>query len=252
MPSVFNPPQFPAHSVARGSRKLRAALALSFAFGSWSLQASAAPIAPASAAASASASFEASEPEPSAAEPSVAQREESYRGVLTASYVLAPFLALAVGHTLSESEVDDGVAVLGAGTMFLSPAVVHMAYGNVEHGPLSFLGLAGSTAVGTLVGGFVGYQLDSFGCEPAEDSDGCDFAGIGGLIVGSLIGGVTGYTGFAIYDVTANGAVELASEPPPDRASLQLWLSPLPAAKAERAAATSPFGGLQIGATLRM
>jgi hypothetical protein len=127
-----------------------------------------------------------------------------------------------------------------------------MANGKLAHGPLSFLGLAASTGVGTVVGGFVGYNLDSAGCDPDEDSDSCDFAGLGGLIIGGLLGGVTGYTGFAIYDVLENGAVEHDAAPPTDSASLDLWLSPLPAARAERAEVAVPFGGVQLGATLRM
>jgi hypothetical protein len=181
-----------------------------------------------------------------------ASREASYRGLLTTSYVLAPFLALGVGHLLSEGEAEDEIAALGAGTMFLVPAGVHMAHGNVAHGPLSFLGLAGSTGVSLLLGGFVGYNLGALGCDPAEDSEGCDFAGINGLVAGALLGGVTGYTAFAIYDVSANGAVALDEAPPADHASLGLWLSPMPAAKNERGEATAPFGGLQIGASLQM
>jgi hypothetical protein len=179
-------------------------------------------------------------------------REESYRGLLTMSYVLAPFVALGVGHTLAEIEADDAVAAVGAGTMCLAPAVVHMAHGNVGHGPLAFLGLAASTAVGTVVGGIVGSSVGSLGCDPAEDSDGCDFAGINGLVIGALLGGVTGYTGFAIYDVLENGAVAVDDAPPPDRASLQLWLSPLPAARREHGEATTSVGGLLIGASLQM
>jgi hypothetical protein len=159
--------------------------------------------------------------------------------------------AAAVGYALAEMEVSDGGAVLGAGAMFFAPAAVHLAHGKVVHGPLAFLGLAGSTAVGTVLGGMVGYGLDSSDCDPEEDSEGCAFAGFGGLILGALLGGVAGYAGFAIYDVSVNGAVPL-EESRADRASLQLWLSPLPAARSERAEATTPFGGLQIGALLEM
>jgi hypothetical protein len=239
MPSVSDRPHLSAHVVVAGSRPA-AALALLLGLGACPIEARAA--------------------EPDARGAPVSQhelpeepREQSYRDVLTLSYVLAPFLALGVGHTLAELEADDGLAAIGAGTMFLAPAAVHMAHGNVGHGPLSFLGLAGSTAAGLLLGGVVGYNLDSqLSCDPAEDSDGCDFAGINGLIFGALIGGVTGYTGFAIYDVLDNGAVTVDAAPPADRASLHLWLSPLPAAKVERAESTSPFGGVQIGATLQM
>jgi hypothetical protein len=239
MPSVFYPPQSFVHTVVPRSRRSAAVFALLLAFASWPRPALAAPPDPA-------------EASPAQAKPTYLPREESYRGALTLSYVLAPFLALGFGSLLSGGDADDGVAAFGAGSMLLAPAVVHMSHGKVLHGPLSFLGLASSTTVGTLLGGLIGFNLDSLDCDPAEDSDGCDFAGLNGLVVGALLGGVVGYTGFAIYDVTANGALVLDEAPPPDRAALQLWLSPLPAAKNERAEAAAPFGGLLIGASLQM
>jgi hypothetical protein len=237
MPSVFERPQSSAQVVAARSRPLAAAFALLLALAAW----------PVDAHAEAPGTADALLEPPAAPLP----REQSYRGLLATSYVLAPFLALGVGHLLSELEADDTVAVLGAGTMFFAPAAVHMAYGNVGHGPLAFLGLAGSTAAGTLLGGAVGYGLSSIGCDPAEDSEGCDFAGFGGLVVGGLLGGIGGYTGFALYDVSVNGAVARKRAPRDGHASLQLWLSPLPAAKTERAAG-APFGGLAIGAILEL
>lgn len=236
MSSVTLPPQSFAQVVVAGSRW--AACALLTALASW----------PSEVAAQAADSAE----PPASPHEVPAPREESYRGLLTTSYVLAPFLALGVGHMLSEGEAEDEIAALAAGTMFFVPAAVHMAHGNVAHGPLSFLGLAGSTSVSLLLGGFVGYNLGALGCDPAEDSDGCEFSGLNGLVAGALLGGITGYTAFAIYDVSANGAVALDAAPPVDHASLGLWLSPLPAAKNERGEATSAFGGLQIGATLQM
>jgi hypothetical protein len=239
MPSVPQRPHPSAHAVVARSRPA-AALALLLGLGAWPLEALAAP------------------PDPEVAPASqhvfpAAPREESYRTLLTTSYVLAPFFALGIGHALAELEADDTAAALGAATMSLAPAVVHMAHGNVEHAPLAFVGLAGSTAVGTLLGGLVGYNLDSqLSCDPAEDSDGCDFAGLNGLIYGALLGGVTGYTGFAIYDVLENGAVAVEEAPPADHVSLQMWLSPLPAAKHERREAATPVGGLLIGASLQM
>jgi hypothetical protein len=239
MPTVPQRPHPSAHVVVARSRRA-AALALLLGLGAWPLDALAAPPDPARGA-------PATQPESTAA-----PREESYRGLLTMSYVLAPFAALGVGHTLAELEVDDEFAAIGGGTMFLAPAVVHMTHGNVGHGPLAFLGLVASTAVGTVVGGAVGSNVGSLGCNPAEDSDSCEFAGINGLVIGALLGGVAGYTGFAIYDVLDNGAVAVDDAPPPDHASLQLWLSPLPAATREHGEATTRVGGLLIGASLQM
>jgi hypothetical protein len=235
MSSVSHRLQSSAHVVARSRG---AAFGLLAALASWPCEAAAqGPVVAAA-------------PAPQHEEP--AAREESYRGLLTTSYVLAPFLAIGVGHMLAEAEAEDAVAAIGAGTMFLVPAGVHMAHGNVANGPLSFFGIVGSTGVSLLLGGFIGYNLGALGCDPAEDSEGCDFAGLNGLVAGALLGGVSGYTAFAIYDVMANGAVALDEAPPADHASLGLWLRPLPAAKNERAEVTAPFGGLQIGATLQM
>lgn len=232
-------PRLCAHTVASRSRRA-SMLGLLCALGAWSLGAQAAP-------------------PPGAVhtpewqlEPPAPPREASYRPSLTASYVFAPVLAVGVGHLLAELEAADSVAALGATTMFLAPAAVHMARGKVLHGPLAFLGLAGSTAVGTLLGGVVGYNLDLLGsCDRDENSD-CFFEGFDGLAIGALVGAVTSYTAFAIYDVSANGAVLIRETPSADQASLQLWLSPLPVPKRERAAVPSRYSGLQIVATLRM
>jgi hypothetical protein len=34
-----------------------------------------------------------------------------------------------------------------------------------------------------------------------------DFAGLSGLIVGSVLGGLTGYTAYAAYDLSSNASV---------------------------------------------
>lgn len=254
MSGVFKFPQRLAHTVVGASRPRAAGLLAALALGACPLEALAAPpaeaVAPPRAAPLAAPDGERAWRDADASPPgaSAPPPEGSYRGALTASYVIAPFLALAVGGALSELEVSDQVAVLGGAGMFLAPAAIHVANGNAV-APLSFLGLVGSTALGTVVGGVAGHFIGSAGCDPAEDSDGCSFASLGGIIVGSLLGGVAGYTSFAIYDVTMNGAVP-RDEPGADRASLQLWLNPLP--RSERAASGSPFSGLQIGATLAL
>src|SRR5262245_11266324 len=132
MSSVSHLPQSSAHVVVARSR-WAAAFGLLSAL-SWPLEALAAPT-------------DAAGAPMSQHELPAAPRADSYRGLLTTSYVLAPFAALGVGHLLSEAETDDTVAVIGGSAMFLAPAGVHMAHGNVTHGPLAFLGLAGSTGV---------------------------------------------------------------------------------------------------------
>lgn len=232
----------PRAAASSHSHPRAAALALALALGAWPLEADAAPTAT-----EGRALEDATLPPEEAPAP---PREDSYRGMLTASYVLAPFAAFAVGGALSALEVSDETAVLGASTAFLAPATIHLAHGN-GYGPLSFFGMVGSTAAGLFLGGLTGHVIGSAGCDPAEDSDGCSFASINGIVYGALIGSVVGYTSFAIFDVTANGAAP-SDDPRADRATLQLWVNPLPTPRTERAGASSPFGGLQLGATLSM
>jgi hypothetical protein len=244
--------------VAR-SRPVRAALALAVALAAFPIEALAADGAAVPASTGPSFDEEAlpdDEEHGSNHERSPEPEEESYRGLLAATYALAPFVSLAIGGVLSEHGAPDESAVLAASTMFLAPAIVHMSHGRVEHGPLSFLGLAGSTALGVVLGGAAGYAIDSADCDPDQDSDSCDFAGIAGAVVGSLLGGVSGYTAFAVYDVSSNGAVSRApdrsDQAGSDQAAVQLWLTPLRASKRERSEGTTPVDGVLIGATLQL
>jgi len=263
---VFNSPQSQAHGVVARSRPLALASALGLAIAACPLEALAAPsgapsetmapLAQSSAAPAAKAPLAHApaaplvETSPEPLEDAPTPREDSYRGLLTASYILAPFAALAVGGGLSELEVSDELAVFGAGSMFLAPSIIHGAHGN-ELAPLSFFGLVGSTVGGMFIGGVAGYYFGGLGCDPEEDSDSCDFAALGGVVYGALLGSVAGYTSFAIFDVAMNGAVPM-EDPRADRATLQLWVNPLPAVRTERAESTSPFSGVQLGATLTM
>jgi hypothetical protein len=176
----------------------------------------------------------------------------SYAGLLTASYVLAPLLAAAVGGGISKLTKRDEISVTGGCMMFLLPASVHVAHGKAGQGLASFAQMAGFTLAGVVVGAIVGGVYAGGTCT-SDTSDGCDFAGLYGIIGGSLIGGVAGYTGFAIYDVSAN-ATYLTDEPgapQADAASLQLWVQPTPA-RTEHASAVGPWSGLQLGLTLAM
>lgn len=171
--------------------------------------------------------------------------------LLGTSYVLAPLLALAVGGGMAKLEADDTVAVLGGASMFLWPAIVHLAHGNNPHAALSVLELAGATALGTFVGGGMGYAIGYASC-PDHGSDACDFAGLPGLIAGSLLGGVASYTAYAIYDVSTSASVLGEARPPSPHASLQLWMQPLPGRRAVAGEASRAMDGFLLGATLRM
>src|SRR5688572_3130700 len=124
---------------------------------------------------------------------------ESYRGWLAASYVFAPFAALAAGSALATLTQDDTLATLGSGTLLLAPAAVHAAHGNAAHGGLSLLGLAGATGASVLAGAGLGFALDYAACDTHADA-GCG-GRVDGMLIGAMLGGLAGYAGFAIYDV---------------------------------------------------
>jgi hypothetical protein len=173
----------------------------------------------------------------------------SYTGLLTASYLLAPLLAIAVGGGISKLTKRDEISVTGACLMSLLPGSVHVAHGKAGQGLASFAQMAGFTLAGVVGGALIGGLIASSTC-PAERGDDCDFAAVPGIVGGALIGGVSGYAGFAIYDVSANASY-VEEAPEADAASLQLWVQPMPA-RAEHASAVGPWSGLQLGLSLEM
>ena len=243
MPSVSDRPQLAARAVAPYSRAGAVGLALI-----WPSTAVAAPETDDEPAAVSA------EPVPaksSPIRPLTVPDHESYRVLLSVSYALAPFAAVGLGHALSRNGSGDTAAGVGVGLGFFIPAVVHMAHGKPGHGVISFIELAGLTGVGVVVGGGIGGIISQAGCDPEEDSEGCDFAAFPGLAYGAVIGGVLAYTGFAIYDVLANGDV-LHARDSADAASLRLSFSPLPASRDVRADQQPAWGGVWLGATLQM
>jgi hypothetical protein len=180
--------------------------------------------------------------------PVVDPERRSYALPLGVSYVLAPFLALGVGGGLSKLTNDDTLSVVGGGLMFLLPAAVHMAHGNLGHGAAVFPEQLLITAFSLFAGGGIGYAIGAAGC-PGNGEE-CDFAGWNGLLAGALVGGLAGYTAFAIYDVH-NDAWAPAKNASP-LASLRLWLNPLPRSSSARTEPASPWHGLQLGVTLAL
>lgn len=174
----------------------------------------------------------------------VSPEREDYSLLLGTSYVLAPLLALGMGGGLSELEVDDTVAVLAGSSMFVLPAVVHAARGNGGQAFPSFMAMAGTTGLGVLLGGAIGYFIGYAGC-PDHDSEECDLAGLTELYAGALVGGVVGYTTYAIVDVSSNAAVVREKPRRPPEAALQFWLRPW--ASPRRGDAVSRWDGLQLG-----
>jgi len=173
-------------------------------------------------------------------------QRQDYSLLLGASYALAPFLALGIGGGLSKLGVDDALAVLGGTSMFLLPAVVHGAKGNGAHAPLAFFATAGSTLLGAFVAGGIGYFIGYSRC-PDHDSEECDFAGMNEMVVGALLGGVVGYTAYAVADVVNNASVVREEPQRPPEAALQLWLRPQ--ASRQRLDANARWDGLQLGVT---
>jgi hypothetical protein len=172
----------------------------------------------------------------------------SYALPLGVSYVLAPFLALGVGGGLSKLTNDDTLSVVGGGLMFLLPAAVHMAHGKVGHGAAVFPEQLLITALSLFAGGGIGYAIDAAGCP--GDGEECDFAGLEGLVIGAAVGGLAGYTAFAIYDIHNDAWVPAKAAAP--QASLRLWLSPLSGSSRPRAEGASLWHGLQLGVTLAL
>lgn len=232
--------QLTGHAVVARSRRCRVPLGLTPVVAI--ATALAGPL-PAAAAPGAAAPAEAT-PAP---RPIIHPERRTYRTALATSYVLAPLAAVAVGHGLAELEAADTTAVLAGATLFLAPAVVHVGYGNVGRGLAAFPELLALTGLGIFIGGGAGFFIDAASC--TSDGDECDFAGLTGLAVGALLGGVAAYTAYAIYDVSEN-AVVIGERSTPARASVQLWLAPTrPERRKERASAPT-WSGLEFGARL--
>jgi hypothetical protein len=171
--------------------------------------------------------------------------ERSYARALTWAYVLAPLLALPTGAGLFELTQNDTVAVVGAGLAVVSvPVTVHAVHDEGGRSVATGLLLPAVTAGGALLGGVVGYGLGGSGC---DDSD-CELAGeIGGMILGALIGGVAGYVGFAIYDVTSNSS-RAAPQNAQGSSRLQLWAAPLVSTRERAVPGEGWFEGMMLGA----
>jgi len=94
-------------------------------------------------------------------------------------------------------------------------------------------------------GGFLGVLIGAAGC---DDSD-CELAeGTAGAITGGLIGGLAGYVGYAIYDVSANSSQD---EPALGQGNLQLWALPvLGRQQTAPGEASTRVDGALAGATL--
>jgi hypothetical protein len=180
--------------------------------------------------------------------PVVDPERRSYALPFGVSYVLAPFLALGVGGGLSKLTNDDTLSVVGGGLMFLLPAAVHMAHGNVGHGAAVFPEQLLITALSFFAGGGVGYAIGAAVCP--GDGEECEYAGWEGALFGAVVGGLAGYTAFAIYDLDNDAWVPAKAAT--SKASLRLWLSPLPGSSNARAEVASPWRGLQLGVTLAL
>ena len=176
--------------------------------------------------------------------------------MLSASYLLAPLCALAVGGGLSKLDASDGVAVAAGSTMFLAPMAVHLYHGAGDRSVISLVSMAGITLAGTLAGGGLGYLGNKLECDPEHDSE-CSDQAIGTIIGGAVLGGIVGYVASAVVDVAFRSSAPEADRSAP---AAQLWLAPLGSAAKVSAdgarrstAATRPIeDGLLIGVTLRL
>jgi hypothetical protein len=174
---------------------------------------------------------------------------ETYEASLAGAYLMAPLLALGVGAALFEVTDSDTAAVAGGALAFLTPAAVHLYHGASDQAGVSFGSMLGLTLLGTVLGGATGYIVGDAGCDDELESD-CDLAWIGPTIVGIFGGGVAGYIGNAIYDVSSNAVVPSAA--PPKAGSVKLWLAPTRAAteSESKSAGAGALSGLKLGATV--
>jgi hypothetical protein len=172
---------------------------------------------------------------------------ETYEASLAGAYLVAPLLALGVGAALFEVSDSDTVAVAGGALAFLTPAAVHVYHGASEQAGVSFGSMLGFTLLGTVLGGTTGYIVGDAGCDDELESD-CDLAWIGPTIIGIFAGGVAGYIGNAIYDVSSNAVAPGA--PPRTAGSVKLWLAPTRAAVESKPPGAGALSGLKVGATV--
>jgi hypothetical protein len=241
MQSVFQNPHVVIRTVVERSRGSALLLALVLV-GGWPRRVSAAPLE--------SARLEPAPAAAASAPPAIVEPErQNYQLLLATSYVLGPLLALGVGGGLSKLELDDTLAVVGGGLMFLLPATVHIAHGNGGHGAASFGELFTLTALSAVAAGGVGFIIADAAC--SSDGDECDLAGLEGLVYGGLLGALAGYTGYAIYDVSQN-AFALGEKVPSADATLRLWIGPASTERHGSAAASNPWTGFQLGARLEL
>jgi hypothetical protein len=182
------------------------------------------------------------------AAPAHATQSSGYGFMLGAAYVLAPVLALAVGGGVSELTEDDDVAVLSGCTMFLLPAMVHVANGAGGRGAAAFGTMLGASAVGVFGGGLLGYAIGDASCDETTESD-CYIPELRLMLLGSIVGGILGYGANAVFDTSGNSDLpgEAGGE---SRVSITPWVTPLAAPARSRDGTGPAFSGASLGATL--
>lgn len=146
-----------------------------------------------------------------------------YSAGLTIGYVLAPLLALPIAAGLYELTLNDAVTVVGTGLAVVAvPVSIHAYNGEPGRGGTSALLLPLVTLGAMVAGGFLGVLIGTAGCSEASD---CELTGgIHGAIAGGLIGGLAGYVGYAIYDVSASSS---SDEARPAAGSVRVWALPV-------------------------
>jgi hypothetical protein len=92
------------------------------------------------------------------------------------------------------------------------------------------------------LGGFAGGMIGGSGC---DDSD-CELSQtIGGLVAGGLLGGLAGYVGYAVYDVSVSSHRDARRA---TQGGVRLWASPIVARRESAASArTMPIEGATAG-----
>ncbi|HWO10883.1 MAG TPA: hypothetical protein VNN80_15420 [Polyangiaceae bacterium] len=180
------------------------------------------------------------EPKPPPAPPT------DYATGLTAAYVIAPLLAIPAGAAAYELTHDDTITAIAMGLAVVSvPVTTHAVNGTSGRAALTGVLLPVVTLGSMVALGYLGMLLGRSGCDGDTE---CEGLGSGyGWLGGAVVGGLGGYIGYAIYDVSQNSSLD---EPQLAQRDLRLWA--LPVLDRERATPgeTMRIAGVLAGATL--
>lgn len=175
-----------------------------------------------------------------------APREEnprSYALPLGLAYFAPPVVFGSLAIVSANNDAPSTAATLtlvGLGMMFVAPAMVHSAYGNGPGAARAAFASLGSTLSTAVVGGLI--LLEANDCTNSDDGLCRGFSFLGGAV----LGGVIGYTTWAIIDISLFARKPDDSDPP---RSSRLQLTPTfgPIITRTEASHTPTLHGISLG-----